>query len=257
MRLTPLLTAAVLVAAPVAVTALPASAATCSTPTTTTQVTPRTVVVDTTGTSGFDVVVAVAHHGCAIGPVRAVVTSPTKGTATLDLSAEAGNATTTFYVGGLDLTAAELDDADAGTWKIRSSSAWAADEAGLSAPDAKTARSSTTASVLADADLTADATSSALKKGRIAKGRAMTVKGTLTRARWEAGTSTGYAKQRVEVQFRTPKGTYKKLKTVTTKAGGTFAVGVKATQDGCYRVRFGGSRTVAAVASPGECVDVR
>jgi hypothetical protein len=255
MRLTPLLTAAVLVAAPVAVTALPASAATCTAPTTKTEVAPRTVVVDHTGSSTFDLRVAVQHHGCAIGTVSALVTSPTGGRLELELSPEAGNRTT-FYFGGVELPAAELDDADAGTWKVRSSSSWAADEAGL-AGNARVVSSSAKVSVLADADLTADVTSSALKKGRIAKGRAMSVKGTLTRARWEAGTSTGYAKQRVEVQFRTPNGSYKKLKTVTTKAGGTFSAAVKATKDGCYRVRFGGSKSVAPVSSKGECIDVR
>ena len=100
MRLTPLLTAAVLVTAPVVATAMPASAATCTTPTTRTEVAPRSVVVDTTGTSGFDVRVTVEHHGCAIGPVQALITSPTRGTALLDLAAEDGNATTTVYVGG-------------------------------------------------------------------------------------------------------------------------------------------------------------
>lgn len=257
MRLTPLLTAAVLVAAPVAVTALPASAATCSTPTTTTRVDPRTVVVDSAGPTGFVVRVAVEHHGCAIGTVTALVTSPTRGSAELVLDAEAGNATTTSYVAGLELAADQLDDRDAGTWTVRSSTVWAADTAGLVAKGAAVTKSSAKVSVLADADLSADATSGALKKGRISKGRALAVKGTLSRARWEAGTSTGYAKQRVEVQFRTPEGTYKKVKNVTTKAGGGYSASLKAVKDGCYRVVFRGSRTVAPVTSAGECIDVR
>jgi hypothetical protein len=256
MRLTPLLTAAVLVAAPVAITALPASAAACTAATTTIRVAPRTVVVDDAGTKGFDIEVAVKHHGCAIGAVQAVITSP-KASLKLPLSAQAGNATTTYYYGGLDLTADALDDAEAGTWTVRSTSVWAAKPAGLTRKGAKVARSSTKVSVLADADLTADATSSALTQGQISKGKALTVKGTLTRARWEAGKSTGYAKQRVQVQFRTPKGSYKLLKTVTTKAGGTFSTAVKATKDGCYRVRFAGSKSVAPVASAGKCIDVR
>ena len=83
------------------------------------------------------------------------------------------------------------------------------------------------------------------------------MKGTLTRARWEAGTSTGYAKQRVEVQFKTPKGTFAKVRTVTTKAGGTYSTSFKAAKDGCYRVVFKGSKGVAPVTSKGECIDVR
>ena len=256
MRLTPLLTAAVLLAAPVAGIALPASAATCTTPTVKTQVAPRTVVVDDSGVVGFDIQVAVEHHGCAIGAVQAVVTSPTKGSAKLALSAEAGNETTTFYFAGLDLAAAELDDADAGTWKVRTSTAWAQDEAGLEG-GGQVVGGSGKVSVLADADLTADATSAALRNGKISKGKALNVQGILTRARWEAGTSTGYAKQRVEVQFRTPRGTYKKVKNVTTKSGGAFTTSVKAVKDGCYRVVFEGSKSVARVSSKGECIDVR
>ena len=258
MRLIPLLTAAVLVAAPVAATALPASAATCTTPTTTTQVAPRTVVVDTAGVNGFDVLVAVQNNGCAIGAVTARVTSPTKGTTNLTLTAGPSDATTTLYLGGLDLTAAELDDADAGTWKVRTSTAWGQDAAGLEAGREEAVGGSGKVSVLADADVTADATSSALnKKGKISKGKALTVKGTLSRARWEAGTSTGYAKQRVEVQFRTPNGTYKKVKNVPTKAGGSYSASLKAVKDGCYRVVFRGSTSVAPVTSAGECIDVR
>lgn len=257
MRLTPLLTAAVLVAAPVAATALPASAATCTAPTTTTRVAPRTVVVDTAGTNGFDVVVTVQNNGCAIGAVTARVTSPTKGTADLTLTAGPGDATTTLYLGGLDLTAAELDDADAGTWKVRTATAWGADAPALEAGSEEAVEGSGKVSVLADADLSADATSGALKKGKISKGKALAVKGTLSRARWEAGTSTGYAKQRVEVQFRTPNGTYKKVKNVTTKAGGHYSAAFRATKDGCYRVVFRGSKTVAQVTSAGECIDVR
>ena len=216
----------------------------------------RTTGRGRTGTAGFDVEVAVEHHGCAIGAVQAVVTSPPKASDKLTLIAAAGDATTTFYYGGLDLTAAALDDAEAGTWKVRTSTAWASDAAGLEA-GGQVVKGSGKVSVLADADLTADATSAALKNGRISKGKALTVKGTLTRARWETGTSTGYAKQRVEVQFRTPEGTYKKVKNVTTKSGGAFTASVKAVKDGCYRVVFKGSKSVARVSSKGECIDVR
>jgi hypothetical protein len=260
MRLLPLITAAVLVAAPVAATALPASAATCSAATTRTEVVPGQVVVDTTGVSEVTVVVAVQAHGCAIGAVQAVVSSPAGGQATLTLSPESGNATTTYYVGGLGLSASGLDDDEAGTWKVRSTTVWAPTSAGLtgtSGKAVKVATSSAKVSVRADADLSADATSAALKHGKISKGKALTVKGTLTRARWEAGTSTGYAKQRVELQFRTPKGSYQKIKSVTTKSGGAFATSVKAAKDGCYRVVFRGSKSVAPVTSAGECIDVR
>ena len=257
MRLTTLLTAALLTAAPVAVTALPASAETCTAPTTTTSVAPKSVVLDATGTARLNVVVAVEHRGCAIGAVDALLTSPDRSSVKLALVAETGDLTTTYYAGGLDLAAADLDNTDAGTWKVRTSTQWGQDAAAVEAKTEEAVGSSDKVKVLAAASLTADATSSALKKGKISKGKAITVKGTLSRANWETSGSSGYAKQRVDVQFRTAEGSYKKVKTVRTKSGGAFSTSVKAVKDGCYRVVFRGSKTTAAVVSPGECIDVR
>ena len=257
MRLTPLLTAALLTAVPVAVTALPASAATCTAPTTKTSVAPKTVVVDATGTARLNVVVAVAHNGCALGAVEALVTSPDRSSVRITLAAEASDQATTLYSGSLDLTAAELDNADAGTWKVRTSTAWGQDAAGVEARTETPVVSSGKVKVLAAAQLSADATSAALKKGKISKGKTLTVKGTLTRARWETAVNTGYAKQRVQLQFRTPKGTYKAVKCVATKSGGAYSTTIKAVKDGCYRVVFHGSKTTAAAPSPSECINVR
>ena len=257
MRLTTLLTAALLTAVPVAVTALPASAETCTAPSTKTSVAPKTVVLDATGTARLNVVVAVEHHGCAIGAVDAVLTSPDRSSVKLALVAETSDLTTTYYSGGLDLAAADLDNSDAGTWKVRTSTEWGQDAAAVEAKTEEAVGSSDKVNTLAAASLTADATASALKKGKISKGKAITVKGTLSRANWETAVSTGYAKQRVELQFRTTNGSYKKVKTVTTKSAGAFSTSVKAVKDGCYRVVFRGSKTTAAVPSPGECIDVR
>ena len=257
MRLTTLLTAALLTAVPAAVTALPASAATCIAPTTKTSVAPRTVVLDATGMASFNVVVAVTHHGCALGTVEALVTSPDRNSVKMTLVAEVGDQATTYYSGTLDLTAAELDNADAGTWKVRTTTHWGQDAAGVEAKTETAVVSSGKVKVLAAADLSADATSGALRKGKISKGRTLTVKGTLTRARWETAINTGYAKQRVQLQFRTPKGTYKSVKSVSTKSGGAYSTSVKAVKDGCYRVVFHGSKTTAAAPSPGECINVR
>jgi hypothetical protein len=312
MRLTTLLTAAVLTAAPlgVAVTALPAAAATCTSPTAKAQIGPRTVVVDTTGTAGFDILVAVRANGCTVSAVDAIVTSPTKGTADLTLTALGTVGDVTTYAGGLDLTAAELDNADAGTWRVRTATHWAADAAAAAddpaedepgdddgandddgagdddgddsgtepghgsdhqaitagdgsgdEPGETDAHEPVIASgkvaVLAAADLTADATSSQLKKGKIRKGKSLTVKGALAHADWDAGSHTGYAKQKVELQFRTPKGGFKKVKELKTGRGGSFAETVKASKDGCYRVVFTGSKTTAPAPSKAECIDVR
>lgn len=306
MRLPTLLTAAVLTAAPlgVAVTALPAAAATCTAPQAQAEIGPRTVVVDSTGVAGFDILVAVRANGCTVSAVDATVTSPTKGTADLALTLVETVGDVTTYAGGLDLTAAELDNADAGTWRVRTTTHWAGgtataeddptgdddsadgdetdDDSGTEAgddsgrhggkggddagsddqPGSETEAeepvvASAKVAVVAAADLTADATSAQLKKGRISKGRSLTVKGVLTRADWEAGRSTGYAKQKVELQFRTPKGSFKKVKALRTASGGSFAESVKASKDGCYRVVFTGNATTAPVPSKAECIDVR
>jgi hypothetical protein len=311
MRLPTLLTAAVLTAAPlgVAVTALPAAAATCTSPVAKAQIAPRTVVLDTAGTAHFDILVAVRANGCTVSAVDATVTSPTKDTTNVSLAALGTVGDVTTYTGGLDLTAAGLDNADAGTWRVRTATHWASDAVADPAGDEPgdddevgddsgddsgsepgddsgaepgdgSGHQATTASadsedepgeteadepviasakvaVLAAADLTADATSSQLKKGRITKGKALTVKGTLLRADWDAASHTGYAKQKVELQFRTPKGGFKKVKELKTGRGGSFAESVKASKDGCYRVVFAGSKTTAPAPSKAECIDVR
>ena len=131
------------------------------------------------------------------------------------------------------------------------------DEPGDETEDEEPISGSAKVAVVAAADLTADATSSQLRKGRIKKGKALTVKGVLTRADWERATDVGYAKQKVELQFRTPKGSFTKVRTLQTRSGGAFAETVKVSKDGCYRVVFAGSATTAAAPSPAECIDVR
>lgn len=242
-RLLTLLTTSVVAAAPLALLAGPAQAATCSTAPTVlaTQVLPKTVVVDTTGVSPFDVVVAVRDNGCAVSSVRAVVSSPSA-TAEPEMTAGPAEDGVTTYAGGFDLTAGDLANAEAGRWKVRVTTAWEGGSEGTSA----------SFSVLRSSAVTADAT-----VARIKKGKTLTVKGTLSRADWEKGSSVGYGKQRVELQFRTTGGRYQKVKTLQARAGGTFAQSVKASKDGCFRVVFRGSSTTAPATSAGDCIDVR
>jgi len=298
LRLPTLLTAAVLVAAPVAVTALPASAATCTAPVVSTKVGPRTVVVDNTEAQDFDILVAVVANGCTIGDVTAVVTSPSKTDLEVPLELLGTDEEVTVYGRGVTLEAAGLANADAGTWRVRTTTQWlenqAADDSDEASDDGEDDGEdedepgddsgdngpigtspgdddgdegdadadegivqNAKVQVLAASELTADATSGQLRKGKIRKGRTLTVKGSLSRADWEAGRSVGYGKQKVELQFRTTKGGYKKVRTLKTRAGGAFAETVKTDRDGCYRVVFRGSKTTAATPSKAECIDVR
>ena len=72
----------------------------------------------------------------------------------------------------------------------------------------------------------------------------MTVKGQLKRADWDKRQYRGYRHRKVELQWRTTKGSYQTLKTVTTKAG-NLKTTVKASLDGCFRYVFTGSSTTA------------
>jgi hypothetical protein len=265
-RLTTLVTAAVLTAAPVGivVTASPATAADCTAPKTRLHVSPRPVVVDTTGSQGFDVVLRVSAGGCTVTAVDGSLSTPSRTTTALTLTNAGTVAGVTTYTARVDLTAAQLASADAGTWRVRTATHWAQqqstsdDAAGESQTEVDEAATATAkVSVVAAANLTADATSSQLKKGRITKGRVLTVQGVLTRADWTSGIYTGYAKQKVDLQFRTAKGRFKKVTSVRTRAGGAFAAAVKVSKDGCYRVVYTGSRTTAPVPSKAECIDVR
>lgn len=265
-RLTTLLTAAVLTAAPVGavVAAPPASAADCTAPKTRLHVSPRPVVVDTSGSQGFDVVLRVSANGCTVSAVDGTLTTASRTATPLTLTNAGTAGGVTTYTARVEVTAAGLAAADAGTWRVRTVTRWAKqpstsdDAARKSRTGAdKAVAASAKVPVLAAADLTADATSSQLKQGRIKKGRVLTVKGVLTRADWRSGSYTGYAKQKVDLQFRTPKGRFKTVTGLRTRTGGAFAAAVKVSKDGCYRVVYTGSRTTAPAPSKAECIDVR
>ncbi|MCH5675889.1 hypothetical protein [Streptomyces gilvus] len=101
--------------------------------------------------------------------------------------------------------------------------------------------------------LTVNATPEPVKKGKT-----ITVTGSLTRANWDAGKYSGYAGQKVKLQFR-KKGssTYTTLKTITTSSTGTLKTTTKATVDGYFRYSFAGTTTTPAVSATGDFVDVR
>jgi hypothetical protein len=267
LRCTTLLTAALLTAAPLAATALPASAATCTAPKVVlTQVNPSPVVVGATGTAGFDLFVVVRANGCAVSKVTALVTSPTKGTVDMELGEEGTEGGLTAYAVGLDIPASELQNRDAGSWRVRTATHWSnpdavssttSDDDETEVEEQEPVVTNVKVPVLAASNLTARATSADLKKGKITKGKVLTVSGVLSRANWEAGRDTGYAKQKVDLQFRTTKGTFKKVRTLQTRSGGAFAEKVKVDRDGCYRVVFTGNTTTAPDPSKAECIDVR
>ncbi|MFD5544570.1 hypothetical protein ACFWIJ_43930 [Streptomyces sp. NPDC127079] len=127
-------------------------------------------------------------------------------------------------IGGYDLNASASFDDNIGTGKIKKAS-----------------------------KLTVDATPEPVKKGKT-----VTVTGKLTRADWNTGKYTGYASQKVQLQFR-KKGstTYTTLKTITTGTGGALKTTTKATVDGYYRYSFATNATTGAATATGDYIDVR
>lgn len=92
----------------------------------------------------------------------------------------------------------------------------------------------------------------------VAKGKTLTVKGTLTRADWNTGRYAGYKGQKVALQFKAKGATaYTDVKTVTSGTAGALSTTVKASKDGSYRYVFAGTSTTAAVKSAGDFVDVK
>ncbi|TRV77102.1 hypothetical protein FKN01_16975 [Streptomyces sp. 130] len=91
----------------------------------------------------------------------------------------------------------------------------------------------------------------------VAKGKPITVTGSLKRADWAKHTYTGVADASVRLQFR-PRGTasYYTVKTVRSSSTGALRTTVTATLDGDWRWSFGGWSTTGGAVSSGDYVDV-
>ncbi|MET7988551.1 MULTISPECIES: hypothetical protein [unclassified Streptomyces] len=95
----------------------------------------------------------------------------------------------------------------------------------------------------------------------VAKGKTLTVTGSLTRASWYSykdANYTGYKGQPVALQFKAKGATaYKTVKTVTSGTAGALRTTVKASADGTYRYSFAGTTTTGTAAATGDYVDVK
>ncbi|MFF5143188.1 hypothetical protein ACFY6U_26230 [Streptomyces sp. NPDC013157] len=144
--------------------------------------------------------------------------------AATDMKNNGAAGTWKLAIGGYDLNASASFDDNIGTGKIKKAS-----------------------------KLTVDATPEPVKKGKT-----ITVTGKLTRADWNTGKYSGYASQKVQLQFR-KKGstTYTTLKTITAGTGGALKTTSKATVDGYYRYSFATNATTGASTATGDYVDVK
>ncbi len=87
-------------------------------------------------------------------------------------------------------------------------------------------------------------------------GGTVTVHGRLTRANWETGRYQSYGGRTVQLQFRSPNGSYATVKTVTGGPDGVLRTTARQPRSGCWRFHFPGSRTTAPEKSRGDCIDV-
>ncbi|MGW0879826.1 calcium-binding protein [Streptomyces sp. NPDC002671] len=92
----------------------------------------------------------------------------------------------------------------------------------------------------------------------VAKGKTITVTGSLTRANWETLKYGGYGSQSVKLQYQ-KKGTttWTTLKTVTSSSTGYLKATTTATADGYFRYSYAGSTTTAGSNSVSDFVDVQ
>ncbi|MEU4873961.1 hypothetical protein [Streptomyces sp. NPDC021608] len=168
-------------------------------------------------------------------------------------------ATVATCSGTIDISPAELDNADATVWKAGGYVIDWNDVDPRSDDVDWTKVGYTEADALASVTLrraprlTVDAAPEPVKKGKT-----LTVTGKLARANWDTGLYGGVAAQPVKLQFR-KKGssTYSTVKTVKSSATGGLKTTVTASVDGYYRFTFAGSATVLAVNAAGDFVDVR
>ncbi|KAB1977869.1 DUF5707 domain-containing protein [Streptomyces triticiradicis] len=91
----------------------------------------------------------------------------------------------------------------------------------------------------------------------VAKGKTITVTGTLKRASWTYLKYYGYGSQNVQLQFKKAgTSTYSTVKTVKSSSSGYLKTTVTASADGTWRFHYAGNST-SSVADAYDYVDVR
>ncbi|MEU1013993.1 calcium-binding protein [Streptomyces sp. NPDC005890] len=177
---------------------------------------------------------------------RGPITDPTGGlAAAAEPQCTVSNDITTRCTWHFMLSEGFLQNSDAGTWRLH---------VNATAKDGDYHWKEAAASVTIQraSKLTANASPEP-----VAKGKLLAITGTLSRVNWTDSKYHGYANQRVNLQFRTPSGTYSTVKTVTASSTGYLKTTVTASRDGYWRYSYTGSSTTAAINAPGDFIDVR
>ena len=200
------------------------------------------------GTAGVKTVLIAAHlqDTCSrVVAVQAKIRSP-RGGGTFDLGPGRRDPVSAMTVYGLELSLdpTTLFNDEAGPW-----SAVVTAHQGEPGPGASA--SAPNFSIVRAARLSVQA-----GPETVAKGKDITVTGSLTRANWETAEYRGYAGRRVDLQFRTPTGPNTWVKTIVSDPRGRLETTVRATGDGCYRLVYGGNRATGSAKSTSDCIDV-
>lgn len=91
----------------------------------------------------------------------------------------------------------------------------------------------------------------------VAKGKTLTVKGSITRADWVKHKYVGFGGKAAKLQFRKAgTSTYTTVKTVSADSAGALRTTVTASTDGYWRWTFGETTTTGGATSAGDYVDV-
>ncbi len=88
------------------------------------------------------------------------------------------------------------------------------------------------------------------------RGSTISLRGRLLIVNWDARRYVGYGGRTVAVEFRTPSGAYRQVRTATTDVNGWVRTTVPATLTGVWRVRYGGNAVAGAATAIGDTVAV-
>jgi hypothetical protein len=91
----------------------------------------------------------------------------------------------------------------------------------------------------------------------VRKGKPISIKGKIVVADWSAEKYVAGKRTPIKVQFRTPTGSYKTVKTVRTGTDGWVRTTVKASKTGIWRLVFDGNQLAGPAVTSGDSVKVR
>ncbi len=91
----------------------------------------------------------------------------------------------------------------------------------------------------------------------VRRGAPVTLTGRLLIANWDTDQYGPWGNRPVDVQFRTPGGTYQTVATVNTDRSGWVRTTVPAGHTGYWRLRYGGNSAAGRAVTAGDAVEIR